>query len=214
VALGALLQARAQLTGASVRLAQTRLTALRGGVVLTRSVEPGDVVQPARALLVMALDGDVEIVFSPDERNLATLKLGQKARASADAFPQQPFDAEVSYIAPSVDPQRGSIEVRLSVAGVPPTLKPDMTVSVDLTVAARANALTLASDCVRGITTEVPWVLVVEGGRLARRDVKLGIRGDGAIEIVSGLAETAEVVIPDGQLWKVGQRVRAAHEER
>jgi HlyD family secretion protein len=214
VALGALLQARAQLTGASVRLAQTRITALRAGVVLTRSVEPGDVVQPARTLLVMALDGDVEIVFSPDERNLATLKLGQKARASADAFPQQPFDAEVSYIAPSVDPQRGSIEVRLSVAGVPPTLKPDMTVSVDLTVAARANALTLASDCVRGITTEVPWVLVVEGGRLARRDVKLGIRGDGAIEIVSGLAETAEVVIPDGQLWKVGQRVRAAHEER
>jgi HlyD family secretion protein len=89
-----------------------------------------------------------------------------------------------------------------------------MTVSVDLTVAARPNALTLASDSVRGITTETPWVLVAENGRLARRDVKLGIRGDGAIEIVSGLAETAEVVIPDGQVRKVGQRVRAAHEER
>jgi HlyD family secretion protein len=214
VALGALLQARAQLTGATVRLAQTRITAVRGGVVLTRSVEPGDVVQPARTLLVMALDGDVEIVFSPDERNLATLKVGQKARASADAFPQQPFDAQVSYIAPAVDPQRGSIEVRLSVVGAPPTLKPDMTVSVDLTVASQPNALTLASDCVRGITTETPWVLVAEGGRLARRDVKLGIRGDGALEIVSGLTETAEVVIPDGQPWKAGQRVRAAHEER
>ena len=62
----------------------------------------------------MAADGDVQLVFQPDERNLAWIRLGQKARASADAYPQQVFDAEVSYIAPSIDPQRGSVEVRLA----------------------------------------------------------------------------------------------------
>ncbi|HSO37405.1 MAG TPA: biotin/lipoyl-binding protein, partial [Labilithrix sp.] len=56
VALTALLQAQAQLTGATVRLAQTRIKALQDGVVLSRAVEPGDVVQPARTLLVMAVD--------------------------------------------------------------------------------------------------------------------------------------------------------------
>jgi HlyD family secretion protein len=88
VALTALLQAQAQLTGANVRLAQTTISARSDGIVLSRSVEPGDAVQPARTLLVLASVGDLQIVFQPDERNLANIRLGQKARASADAFPQ------------------------------------------------------------------------------------------------------------------------------
>ncbi len=144
VALTALLQAQAQLAGANVRLAQTRIAALQDGIVLTRSVEPGDVVQPSHTLLVMAADSDTQLVFQLDERNLAWIALGQKARASADAYPQQVLDAVVSYIAPSIDPQRGSVEVRLRVHDAPNSLKPDMTVSVDLTVAAKNQVLTLA----------------------------------------------------------------------
>lgn len=209
VALTAALQAEAQLAGAKVRLAQTGLVALQNGVVLTRSVEPGDVVQPSRTLLVMAADSDTQLVFQPDERNLAFMALGQKARASADAYPQRVFDAEVDYIAPSIDPQRGSVEVRLRVREPTPFLKPDMTVSVDLTVAAKPHALTLASDAVHGAATPSPWVFAVEGDRVVRRDIKLGIHGEGATEVVSGLEEGALVVIPDGQVLAAGQRVRS-----
>lgn len=214
VALTALLQAQAQLAGANVRLSQTRIVALQDGVVLSRSVEPGDVVQPARALLVMAVDGDVQVVFHPDERNLADMRLGQKARASADAFPQEVKDGEVSYIAPSVDPQRGSVEVRLRVPDAPKTWKPDMTVSVNLMVAKKTGAVTLTADAVRGATTATPYVLVVQDGKIVRKDVRLGIRGEGSIEIASGLDEGAEVVVQDGTLPKPGQRVRTAREER
>lgn len=214
VALTALLQAQAQLTGANVRLAQTRLVALQDGVVLARSVEPGDVVQPARTLLVMAVDGDLQVVFQPDERNLATMRLGQRARVSADAFPQEVKDGEVSYIAPSVDPQRGSVEVRLRVPDAPKTWKPDMTVSVDLLVAKKPAALTLRADAVRGAATEAPYVLVVEGGRVAQKRVTLGIRGEGSIDVVSGLDEGAEAIVQDGSALTTGQRVRAAREER
>lgn len=213
VALTALLQAQAQLSGANVRLALTRLVALQDGVVLARSVEPGDVVQPGRTLLVMAVDGDVQVVFQPDERNLAKMRLGQRARASADAYPQEVLDGEVSYIAPSVDPQRGSIEVRLRVPSAPKTWKPDMTVSVDLLVATKPGALTLKSSAVRGATTEHPHVLVVRDGRAERSDVKLGIHGEGTIEITSGLDEGTDVVVADGSSLVPGQRVRAAREE-
>jgi len=209
VALTALLQAQAQLTGAHVRLDQTRIVALGSGTVLTRSIEPGDVVQPSRTLLVMAADADVQLVFQPDERNLAWIELGQHARASADAYPQQVFDADVSYIAPSIDPQRGSVEVRLEVPAPPAYLKPDMTVSIDLTVAAKRGVLTLSSEAVRGAGTSAPWVLTVEGGRVARKDVQLGIRGEGAIEIESGIDETSAVIVPDGQQLEPGARVRA-----
>jgi HlyD family secretion protein len=214
VALTALLQAEAQLAGANVRLAQTRIAAQRDGVVLARSIEPGDVVQPARTLLVMAVDSDPQVIFQPDERNLAHMKLGQKARVSADAFPQQVRDAEVSYIAPSVDPARGSIEVRLRVPDAPDTWKPDMTISVDLTVASKPGALTVPSDAVRGAATDSPRVLVVQEGRIARREVTLGIRGEGTVEITAGLTDGAEVVIGDGALLAPGQRVRPAREER
>lgn len=208
VALTALLQAQAQLAGANARLAQTRIVALHSGAVLTRSVEPGDVVQAARTLLVMAADADAQLVFQPDERNLAWIAMGQRARAAADAYPQQVFDAEVSYIAPSVDPQRGSVEIRLRVPSPPPLLKPDMTVSIDLLVASKKAVLTLPSEAVRGAATATPYVLAVESGRVLRRDIHLGIRGEGSVEVASGLDEGAEVVVPDGQVVVAGARVR------
>jgi HlyD family secretion protein len=208
------LQTQAQLTGANVRLSQTRIDAPADGTVLSRSVEPGDVVQPARTLLVMAVDGGVELVFQPDERNLGNIELGQKALASADAFPQKVFGAEVNYIAPSVDPERGSIEVRLRVPEPPKTLKPDMTVSIDLTVAAKKNVLVLPTEAVHGLTSASPHVFVVEDGRIAKRAVTLGIHGDGSVEIASGLLPGAEVVIAEGKSLKPGQRVRATPEAR
>jgi HlyD family secretion protein len=209
VSLGALLQAQAQLTGANVRLGQTRIAAVQDGTVLTRTVEPGDIVQPGRTLLELAIDGNVQLVFQPDERNLAHMALGQKARASADAFPQDVFDGEVDYIAPSVDPQRGTVEVRLKVPQAPKFLRPDMTVSVDLTVGAKKDALVVPAETVRGLATPKPWVLAVEDGHALRKDVTLGIRGEGSIEVLGGVDVGAELIVPDGQTVLPGQRVRA-----
>jgi HlyD family secretion protein len=209
IALTALLQAEAQLSGANARLAQTRIVALQGGDVLTRSVEVGDVVQPSRTLMVVAVDAGVQLVFQADERNLAWIALGQTAHASADAYPQEVFDATVSYLAPSIDPQRGSVEVRLAVAAAPAHLRPDMTVSIDLTVATRPDALTVPSDAVHGAATPSPYVLTVAGGRVARHAVQLGIRGEGTMEITAGLDEGGEVILPDGRQLAAGQRVRA-----
>lgn len=211
LALASLAQAQAQLAAAEARRAQTRIVALQSGSVLDRNVEAGDVVQPSQTLLVLAADSDVELVFHPDERNLPWIHIGQTARAAADAYPQQVFAARVSYIAPSVDPARGSVEVRLAVAAPPPMLLPDMTVSIDLTVAAKRGVLTVPSDVVHGASTASPYVLVVNDGRVARRDVQLGIRGEGAVEIVSGLEAGSELIVPGARRLAPGTRVRVEH---
>lgn len=213
VALGALLQAQAQLAGANARVSQLRITARQDGVVLTRSVELGDIVQPGRTIMVLAVDGDEHLVFQPDERNLARIELGQKARASADAYPQDVFDCEVSYVAPSIDAQRGTVEIRLRVPHPPAFLRPDMTVSIDLTVAEKKNVIVVPTDVVRGLAAPKPYVLLVDDGRAARRDVVLGIRGEGSVEIVSGIDVGADVIVPDGQVITAGQRVRATPKE-
>lgn len=58
--------------------------------------------------------GSIRIDAGIDEKHLHMLVLGMAARAVVDAYPAQPFDAQLSYIGPAVDPQRGTVEVRLA----------------------------------------------------------------------------------------------------
>ncbi len=201
-------QAQAELATEKVRLSQTKIRALTSGTVLTRDVEPGSVVQPGHTLLVIAAAGEARLVLQPDERDLSLIALGLRARASADAYPKDTFEAEVSYVAPSVEAVRGTVEVRLRVPKPPAYLKPDMTVSVDLTVAVQKGAVVIPSETVRGLATPNPWALGVSNDHLVRRDLALGIRGEGAVEVTAGLAEGDLVVVPDGRILEPGQRVR------
>ncbi|MEO8545374.1 MAG: HlyD family efflux transporter periplasmic adaptor subunit, partial [Burkholderiaceae bacterium] len=114
-------QAQAQLALASAaraaaesRLGEAAVTAPADARVLTRTVEPGQIVQPGRALLTLALDGPLQLVAQVDERYLAQLQPGQVAGVLADAYPTQRFTARVLSIAPVVDAQRGAIEVKFS----------------------------------------------------------------------------------------------------
>ena len=84
-------QAHANLETAESRLGYATIAAPRDGILITRSVERGTVVQPGKALLVLAPAGEVQLVLQIDERNLGKIALGQKALASADAYPDQRF---------------------------------------------------------------------------------------------------------------------------
>jgi HlyD family secretion protein len=139
------------------------------------------------------------------------LKLGQRALVAADAYPAQRFDAQLSYINPAVDATRGSVEVKLDVAAPPDFLRQDMTVSVDIEVARRADALTLALAAIRDGAGTEPWVMVIEDGHARRRTVKLGVRGDSRVEILEGLREGDQVLPATGVVIKEGKRVRAVN---
>jgi len=204
----AVAQARANLDAARARMALTRVEAPADGVVLRRSVEPGDAVQPGRALLAVAADGPSELVVFPSEDNLQELAGGDSAIASADAYPDSLFAAVVSFIAPTVDADQGTVEVRLTVPEAPPYLLPEMTVSVNIETGRVRGAQVLPASAVRGLGTNDPWVAVVRSGVLERQDVVVGLRGDSLVEIRSGLESSQAVVPPDGSP-EVGARVRA-----
>ncbi len=138
-------QARANLETAESRLGYATITAPRDGVLITRSVERGTVAQPGKALLVLAPAGDAQLVLQIDERNLGKIALGQKALASADAYPDKRFAATITYINPGVDISRASVEVKLTVADPPDYLRQDMTVSVDVEVAAQRRCADAAA---------------------------------------------------------------------
>jgi HlyD family secretion protein len=200
-------QARATVEVAQARLARLRITSPVDALVLTRSVEPGSMAQPSHVLLTLAAQGGTRIDASVDEKNLRLLTPGMPARAVADAYPGQSFDAQLSYIAPAVDPQRGTVEVRLAVPNPPPFLRPDMTVSVELVGGMKKDALVLPSGALRDADREAPWVLALQDGRAVRVPVKLGLRGVGSIEITEGLKE-GDAVIPQTEKAIAGDRVR------
>ncbi|HTO49963.1 MAG TPA: efflux RND transporter periplasmic adaptor subunit [Burkholderiales bacterium] len=209
VAVAALEQARANLQAAQARLAYATVRAPADGTLIARDVERGDVVQPGKVLFVLSPVGETQLVLQIDERNLARLKLGQQALASADAYPAERFGAELFYINPSVDPQRGTVEVKLRVPTPPAYLREDMTVSVDIEVDRHADALALPANAVHDVAGADPWVLHVKDGRAIRRPVKVGLRGEGSVEIRGGL-EAGDLVVPaDNTSVKPGRRVRA-----
>ncbi len=206
-------QAAGVVAASTARLRLARIVAPASGTILTRSVEPGDVVQPAKVLLVMARDGETRLLVQPDERNLAHLAVGMRARASTEAFPGQAFEAEIRTISPSVDAARGTVDVKLAVPSPPPYLRAGMTVSVDVTVGTRDAALVVAADAVRDAATTSPWALVLRDGRIARVAVKVGLRSESTIEVTDGLGAGDLVVRPAAGARGAGDRARPRVEE-
>lgn len=208
-------QAQAQLAAAQAvsqaaraKLAQTELLAPSDGRVLLREVEPGQIVQPGKALLGLALAGPVEIVAQVDERFLDQLRTGQTASVLADAYASQRFAARVLSIAPSVDAQRGSIEVRLALlAAAPAFLREDMTLSVEVETARADGARVLPLAALRAPGADgSATVLVVDADHAKERSVRLGLRTLEAVEVVDGLVEGDKVLL--GGTLKAGQRLR------
>jgi HlyD family secretion protein len=204
-------QVRERLAAAKAQLAKTVLRAEKPGLVLTRNAEPGDLVQPGRVLFEIALDGPTEILLPVDEKNLSVLTLGQRAACVADAFPDRGFGAELWFIAPSVDAQRGTADLRLKVDPAPDFLRQDMTVSVNIETGRRERALAVPNDALLEVNGDHATVLAVRDGRLARVEVRLGLRGLATSEILAGVAAGDSVLAgAAGVTRAAGSRVRTA----
>lgn len=197
-----------RLAAARAALAKTQIRAEQPGVVLTRNAEPGDQVQAGKVLLEIARTGDTEVLVPVDERNLGVLALGQSAICIPDAYQQEPFDASVVFIAPTIDPQKGTVDVRLRVNPVPPNLRQDMTVSANIETGRRDNALAVPNDALFDLSGDTARVWKIEGGKSRATTVKLGLRGTTMTEIVSGLTSGDWVLA--GKTGKEGQRVRVS----
>lgn len=203
-------QLRERLAAARAQLARTQIRAQRAGTVLTRNVEPGDLVQPGRVLFTIAHTGQTEIEVPVDEKNLSVLHEGQSAISVADAWPDRPFPAVVDYIAPGVDAERGTVTVRLRVEPVPDYLRQDMTVTVNIETGRREQALVVPDDALLKAGDGSTQVLTVRDGRLQRTPVTLGLRGVGLSEITSGLAAGDQVLADAGAVQlQPGKRLRA-----
>lgn len=201
-------QARANLEAVRTRTGYLVVTAPRAGLLIARSVEAGDVVQPGTELMVLSPVGDVDIVVRIDERNLGLIAVGQTAIASSDAYPSETFPARVHFINPAVDRVRASVEVKLRVPTPPAHLRQDMTVTVDIEAARRPQTLIIPTADIRELGTPNAWVLIATDGRARRRPVRVGLVSAGKAQILSGVAEGDLIVPRAASSVQDGQRLR------
>ena len=210
----AIAQANAGLKLAQVKLQENAILAPADGTLISRDVEVGDIVQSGKELMVLAANGQTQIAVLLDEKNIAKISLNQPALASADAFADQRFNAVVSYINPGIDATRGSVEIKLLVDNPPAYLRQDMTVSVDIITAHRANALMIPSATLHDASSNAPWVMVVRNKHTLRQSVKLGLRGDNQVEILAGLKTGEALILANIGTIKANQRVRINNNEK
>jgi HlyD family secretion protein len=208
-----LAQALASATAAASRLDNLSLRAPVAATVISRNADPGDTAQPGHVLLTLVSGSETRIETSVDEKNLKVIREGQTARASADAYPEQPFDATLVAIAPAVDALRGTVDLKLRVPQPPDFLRPDMTVSVEIITAQVPDALRLTTDALRRDASGKPFVMLARDGQAERVDVTLGLQGVGITQIVQGVAPGDKVILPTTSVV-AGDRVRPKSEPR
>ena len=201
-------QAHATVEVAEARLRYSTIQAPKSGTLIARNVEVGDGVVPGKVLMSLSPMGVTQLVLQIDEKNIKWLNLNQMALASADAFPDKKFQAQLVYINPRIDPQRGSVEVKLDVKDPPPELKQDMTVSVDIEAARIDNAVSIPLSTVHDYDINTPWVFLLNEGVAHKQVIKVGLESQGLVQVLSGV-KAGDIVAPNQYTHiRDGSRVR------
>jgi HlyD family secretion protein len=186
-----------------------RVTAPISGTVYSLPVQPGDYVRTGDLLAAVADLTRVRVRAFVDEPELGPLATGQRVEITWEAMPGRTWSGETTHIPRQVVARgtRSVGEVLCSVANQRGELLPNTNVYVRILVEERKNALVVPRPAVRSEGTN-RYVFVVEGGRLERRAVRVGVASTQFYEILEGLAEGDQVALPGSEALEVGMKIR------
>jgi RND family efflux transporter MFP subunit len=190
-----------------------RIVAPADGVVLRRLAEPDELVAPGQPVLIVGgtRRGWVVKVAVPD-RDVVRLTGGDRARVELDAFPGRVFDATVTNIGSAADPLTGTFEVELGLAADEPRFAQGMVARASLAGAGGRTALVVPVTALIEADDRRAFVYVVDAQATRARRVAVHIgRLDGdQVELVSGLAAGARVVVDGAAFLHDGASVRVS----
>lgn len=196
-----LAQAKGDLAAEAGRLADFLIRAPIDGTVLREDTAVGEVAEPGQVLVWIGQPRPLIIVSEVNEEDIRRIEVGQKVVLKADAFPGEALDAVVKSITLKGDPVTKTYRVRHALPGDTP-LFIGMSVEANIVVRTVADTLLVPRAAVNDGT-----VLIVETGRIAAREIELGIVGIDKVEVLAGLSESDRVVAVYTDDLKAGQRV-------
>jgi len=203
-------QAQAALEQAELSLEQATLCAPFDAIVAAVNVTAGEMASTLPAIMLVD-SSRFRITVSVDEMDVGRLAEGQTAQVTLDAFPDIVITGAVERIAPAATLEGGVVYYDV-VIGLAPTAVPvraDMTANATIVVEELTGVLMIPTWVVRVdrstgqtyVHLRVPDEDIVEGG-VERVDVALGVRHEGAAQVLDGLSEGDEVVwVQDSTLF-------------
>jgi Cu(I)/Ag(I) efflux system membrane fusion protein len=180
------------------------------GTVLERNVVEGQYVGADTPLMTVADLSRVWILVDLYEMDLGRVKVGDRARFTADGLPGRTFDGAIDFIYPTVSSETRTLKARLSLANDQGLLRPGMYGQVDVRSRRGTRSLVVPAEAVVN-TGDVSYVFLDRGeGHFEPRRVWTG-RGDGdLITVLKGLAEGDTVVSSASFLIDSESRLKAA----
>jgi membrane fusion protein (multidrug efflux system) len=205
-------EARLQL--ADSQLARTRIVAPFDGVLGLRNVSVGDVVKEGSDLVTLEDVSSMKVDLRLPERYLGQLRRGQAIELAFDAFPGRTFTAVLDALDAQVDANGRSLLARGRLPNAGGGLRSGMFAKARITLKNKPSAVVVPEEAILPIGADSFVYRIVEG-KAMRTKVITGIRKEGRVEIVSGVAE-GDMVVTAGQLklQRDGLEVRVIDPQR
>lgn len=198
---------RARLQAAQARLEDTVIRAPFSGRVGLRRVSVGTLISPGDVITTLDDTSVIKLDFSVPETFVATLREGLSVRATAPAYPGRSFAGKVASIDSRVDMNTRSVTVRALLANEDGALRPGMFLNVALSKDER-ETLIIPEEALSP-EAEKQFVFVVADGKAQRREVRIGGRTPGSVEVLAGLIAGDRVVVEGTQKVRDGTPVNA-----
>jgi membrane fusion protein (multidrug efflux system) len=187
--------AKAQLGLAQRALRDASVVAPFAGLVARRFVNPGEFVAVGAALFDLVALDPVEVEFHLAEVDSARVAVGQRVEVRVASFPDEVFGAEVTVVAPTIDPAARTRRVKAVLANPEGRLLPGTFARVDLGVAERSGVVMVKKEAVLQRSDGSVVFRLAGGDRVERVRVETGIHRDELVELRGGVAAGDWIVV-------------------
>ena len=198
--------ARASLRLARLELSYGTVVAPISGVVASRNIKLGNLVQINTPIFTIVDNSRLEATLNAPEREIETLKAGQAVQLSVDALPGKTFAGRIDRVSPVVDSGSGTFRVICAFDGGG-LLQPGMFGRIRIEYDQRANALVIPRNALLE-DGNAPAVFTVKADKAARTALKLGYVDGEWVEVRDGLREGDPVVVAGKSALREGSAVQ------
>lgn len=184
------------------------------GTIANLSIEIGDKVSASAtpALSIVSELSNYSVKLSLNEVDVPKVQVGQKASINLDAFPDKPFDGQVTKVDDIGTNAQGVVtyNIFITITNSDSKIKPGMTANVDIEVDKAENVLTVPNSAIKPYKGEkAVQIIDKKTNKPVYVPVKLGVRGIERTEITEGIEEGTQVItaLQNGQVKRSGSTV-------
>lgn len=209
---GALLRAEAELDRAAALLDDRHIRAPFAGVVGLTDLVEGQMVDASTAIATLDDLSVIEVDFSMPETLLSRLETGQQVKLTSAAWPDRVFEGEISRIDTRVDAATRSIALRAEIPNDDRALTGGMFLQVELVLEERRQLA--IPEQVLSVDGDRNLVLLARDGVAEQAEIEIGQQSDGMVEVVSGLAADARIIVTNLHRVSPGMEIEATARDR